>query len=81
MPGPVTVTGAEDEARFLASEAAASAKALARCTECLVRDAAECAGESQSGEATARRQWVLCAECRCGIGADSTPDGSAAEDR
>lgn len=80
-PGPSAVTGSDDEARFLASEGASSARQLARCTECLARAAAECGGEGLSGEATARRQWARCAECRCGIGADFTPDDSAAQGR
>jgi hypothetical protein len=80
-PGPFTATGPGDEAGFLASEAAAGARELARCTECLARAAAECAGECLSGEAAASRQWARCAECRCGIGADFTPDSSAGEGR
>ena len=80
-PGPFTATGPDDEAGFLASGAAACARELARCTECLARAAAECKGECLSGEAAARRQWARCAECRCGIGADFTPGGSAAAGR
>jgi len=80
-PGASILTGPEDEVRFLASEAAASARELARCTECLARAAAECACEGLSGEAAAHRQWARCAECRCGIGADFTADGSSAAGR
>lgn len=80
-PGSFAATGSGDEARFLSSEAAASARELARCTECLARAAEACACEGIPGEAAAHRQWARCAECRCGIGADFTPGGASAAGR
>jgi hypothetical protein len=67
--GPSPISASDDEARFLASEAATCIQDFAHCGECLARSAAERGGESRTSEEAAKLQWAVCAQCRCGTAA------------